>query len=88
MRGDEAKRKRRKKKEAFGAGRPAATSPTDVLSARRLVAWRVLAGRVLTAGRQLLGVDDFGGILLPRGNFHAPPHHGECPPAETQRARD
>lgn len=30
-----------------------------------------------TSGRELLGVDDFGGILLSRGDLHTSPDHGE-----------
>lgn len=35
-----------------------------------------------TSGRKLLGVDDFGSILLSRGDLHTPSDHRECAPGK------
>lgn len=48
--------------------------------------WHI-AGRVLTPGRQLLGVDYFGGVFLPCGNLHAPSDHGERSPTGEREVR-
>lgn len=37
---------------------------------------------VLTSSRQLLGIDNFGGVFLPSGDLHATPHHRKSSPGE------